>query len=118
MKRVLISLLLFALILTFSSSGLQLRAAQETPTPGAAQPANWALSTLLRLKPGIPFAWLRNAASSTGAVLDTALPSDFLVVVGTVNNQGSEPWWPVRRVNGNVTGYVEEKSLQLAVSPA
>jgi hypothetical protein len=110
MKRNLISLLVLGLVVLWGAAATVSQAApllQATPT----DQAGWQAGTLVRVKPSVPFSWLRKAPSSSSAVLDTAPAGDYLVIYATPPVwDGVQWWWAVRR--GNVIGYVEQNSLE------
>jgi hypothetical protein len=84
-----------------------------TPRPPD-QPADWTIGTTLHLKAGVPFGWLRSAASPSGVVVDTARSNDLLTVVSAppqADNLG-QLWWLVRRTNGTAIGYLEQNSME------
>lgn len=113
MKRVLLSLLIVVsiLILGFSSAGGSAHASAQAPT------ATYTLGALLRVKLTIPYAWLRSAPASNGAVIDTAQRGEFIIVASPAPSwDGAQWWWAVRRANGSATGWIEQNSIESATA--
>ncbi len=80
-------------------------------------PASYTLGMLLQIKTGLPFAWLRSLPASNAAIIDTAGSSEFVIIASPAPQfDGTQWWWAVRRGSGNVTGWVEQNSLQIAVA--
>jgi hypothetical protein len=113
MKRSLIGLIVLGLIVLWGSAVTTSQAAsllQATPT----NQVGWQAGTLVRVKPTVPFSWLRRTPSSAAAVLDTAPSGDYLVIyASTPIWDGVQWWWTVRR--GNLIGYVEQDSLEVVM---
>ena len=74
----------------------------------------------LRLAAGIPFVWIRNAPSSTAAVLTTVYPSTAATMIllpdenqnASISWDGYQWWWEVELYPaGGSRGWVEMASL-------
>ncbi len=93
-----------------------------TLTPSAsAQPsadkAEWQAGTMLIVKTSLPFAWARAQASSSAGVLSTLQPGVQVKVSDAATWDGVQWWWPLATNYGQVLGWVEQNSLQIAPVP-
>ncbi len=84
------------------------------PPDDPAALAIWYPPLQMRVKPGIPFLWLRGDPASTGRVLATAYPRDRMALEGRSIFDGVQWWWEVS--NGQLTGWVEQSHL-VAIQP-
>lgn len=75
---------------------------------------------LLRVRPEVPFVWIRNAASSDAAILTTVRPSTTATMIlladanqsASISWDGYQWWWEVELYPaGGVRGWVEMASL-------
>ena len=95
-----------------------------TTTPNRTQLARQFLTNAVKIRAGIPFIWIRNAPSSTAAILQTvkfSAPIDSsqcltLETVGTVLRWNGQQWWrtliPSVGARSDIkAGWVEENSL-------
>lgn len=76
---------------------------------------------LLRLQPGVPFGWIRNAPSSYSAPVTTIQPSTYasirVATLGTLEHfDGYQRWYKVTPypLGGGVIGWIEQASLEAA----
>jgi len=82
-------------------------------------PVNWPDGTLLSIKSGIPFVWLRGQASSSAAVEATVYPGSSLDATLEDARWDGMQWWGYVHTPGTVGywGWVEQGSLQIAGPP-
>lgn len=85
--------------------------APTTPPPAAQA---WDIGAKIRIRPTIPFSWLRYTASSWAAAIYTAVSGQQLEVVAVPQFDGIQWWWQVKVPDTQITGWVEQNSLALA----
>lgn len=79
-------------------------------------PSTWLVSTdttiEVRVRRGIPFAWLRDTAASDGAITRTLLTGSALNLTGERVLDTNQYWWPVRDPRSGTEGFVEQSALE------
>jgi len=82
-------------------------------TGPAGNKATWAATNVVRVKLTVPFVLLRASASSNATPVDNSPAGDSLMIISSIPiSDGVQWWWQVRRVKGNVVGWVEQQSLE------
>jgi hypothetical protein len=76
------------------------------------QPANWQMGNVVRVRASVPFVLLRIAPNSDAATKANPQTGSLLVIVGRVQSDQTQFWWPVRDPNGPSVGFVEQSSLE------
>jgi hypothetical protein len=89
----------------------------DSTTPGTppaiVTPERWNVFARVRVKPTIPFSWLRNFASSYASANFTAQSGGVLEILGGPQTDTVQWWWFVRISGTNNAGWVEQKSLEI-----
>lgn len=85
-------------------------------TPAVNSGMNWSRNNVVKLRRGVPFAWLRDYPSSIGGIKGTILNNYAVIIYGEAMSDGQQWWWPVRDPNSAVIGYVEQNSLQFSAA--
>ncbi|MBI5666689.1 MAG: hypothetical protein HZC41_01665 [Chloroflexi bacterium] len=80
--------------------------------PGPVMPSNWQIGDVVRIKPSVPFAWLRFSPSSTAGFSYAARPGDQLEIWQPSQSDGVQNWWGVGVASTRLLGWVEESSLE------
>jgi len=113
MRRSLISLVIVVAILMWGSASLTLQASPLPQATATIQPG-WGVGALMRIKASVPFSWLRATPATSGRIVATVQSGEFLVLAGASPVwDGVQWWWQVRW--GNISGYVEQQSLDLVL---
>jgi hypothetical protein len=74
--------------------------------------STWAVATVVRIKAAVPFAWLRDNATSVSGITATVRPGRELIIANGPTNDGTQNWWQVIVPNTAFSGWVEENSLE------
>ena len=75
-------------------------------------PGGIEVTDVVGIRRNIPFAWIRQTASSFSGFSYTARPGEqFIAMQGPVHD-GVQSWWQVRDIDGPTIGWVEEQSLE------
>lgn len=78
-------------------------------------PSSWRSGFSLRLKPSLPFLWIRSAPNSNAGIVYTIQRGGEVVLSGTdVQNDGVQNWRQVSLGNAPINGWVEENALQFS----
>jgi len=89
-----------------------------TPTPIRPPKANWTVPMVAKLRPGLPFAWLRRYATSYAPYAYTIYPGTLFTVLGKPDAyfDGAQWWWPAQVLTpgSTVTGWLEQVSIVTA----
>jgi hypothetical protein len=75
-------------------------------------PADWRVGDTVRVRPTVPFSWLRYAPNSLANVVYTAWPRQEVVLQQGPQFDNVQNWWNVRIPGISVSGWVEENSLE------
>ncbi len=83
-----------------------------TPNPAQA-PAPWVISGVVRVRAEVPFSWLRRYYNSWSSPVHTVNSGTWLQLVASAQFDGIQWWWKVKVPGTTMTGWVEQKSLEL-----
>jgi hypothetical protein len=102
------------------SGWVELTSLQAGPTPvptATAAPevvAPWGISTAVRVRATVTFAWLRQRPASDALVLFQAPTGSVMVTIAKPQPDSVQNWWPVLDVQSGVMGWIEQNSLEPA----
>lgn len=86
-----------------------------TPPPGK---ASWNPGDHVRVRLNVPFVWFRAAPAPGNPPIHTVFPGAQLVIVqGATTDSYNQWWWQMRDPATNITGWVEQNSVELVSSP-
>ncbi|MFO7322475.1 MAG: hypothetical protein DIU68_012145 [Chloroflexota bacterium] len=94
-------------------NSVELVTGNQTPVP----PPTWQIGDVVRLRAGVPFAWLRYTPSSTSPWGYTVQPGREMIIQQGPVHDGVQNWMRVAVAGIGVTGWVEEGSLQFVRRP-
>lgn len=83
-----------------------------TTVPGPVTPTGWQIGDVVRVKPSVPFAWLRVSPASNAGFGFTARSGYELEIWQSVQSDGVQNWWGVGVASTRLFGWVEEGSLE------
>ena len=82
-----------------------------TPTPTPV-PSAWKAGDVVRVRPLVPFSWLRSTPGSASAVVYTVPPGQTLILQDGPLSDNVQNWWRVALPYSGISGWVEEGSLE------
>lgn len=80
--------------------------------------ANWKPSNVVRVRQSVPFVWFRSSPTPGNPPIHTVLPGTLLVIIeGGMVDQFNQWWWKMRDQRNNVTGWVEQNTVEVVTTP-
>ena len=76
--------------------------------------APWGISTAVRVRTSLAFAWLRQKPSSDATVIYQVPAGSVMVTIGRPQSDSVQNWWPVLDVQSGLMGWVEQRALEPA----
>lgn len=81
--------------------------------PAPTIPTNWQAGNTVRVRPTVPFSWLRALPASSAAPVYTVGSGQTLILQQGPLSDGAQSWWQVIIPYRAAIGWVEESSLEL-----